>query len=99
QLDLGRGEAGTAQRLFAGARHALHRTFEDLLALELPAGHAIENAAIGVTATHALHPERLARVGVAAELLREQALLLVGRLQDDRGSAVAEQHRHVPVAP
>ena len=92
-------EPGTRQRLLAGTRHALHRALEDLLTFELPARDAVEDAAVGIAATHTLYAQRLARVRVAAELLGEQAFLIVARLQHHCGGPVAEQHRDVAVAP
>src|SRR5207244_11957471 len=87
------------QRLLARAAHALDGALEDFLALELPAGDAVEHAAIGITTAHALDAQRLARFAVAAELLRHQAFLALAGLRHHRRRSIPEQHRDIAIAP
>ncbi len=83
----------------AGLAHADRGALEDFLPLEHPVRVAERPAAIGVGEAHAVHLQDAAHLAVAAEPVGQYAFLAVGRLQHDRGAAVAEQHGNVPVHP
>jgi hypothetical protein len=92
-------DAGLGEHVRGGLAHAADRALEDLLAVEVPHGVAEADFAVRVGRAVAAHAQDRARVAVAAELVGEQALVAVGRLQHDRRAAVAEQHRDVAVVP
>ena len=91
--------ARALQDVLAGEAHARDGFLEDLLALELPARRANQRAGVGVGRAHAVDAQDLARVAVAAQLLEEDALLVVGRLDDNGSHAVPEKDGHVAVIP
>ena len=99
KVDVLRPEVQPRERVLTGTAHALHGALEDLLPLELPAGDAVEHAAVGIAPAHALHAQDLARIPVAAELLGEYAFLAIAGLEHHRRRAIAEQHRDIAVAP
>ncbi len=99
EVDVVRGLSRPLEHVLAGDAHARDGLLEDFLSLELPRGGAHERVGVRVGGAHAVDAQDLARVTIAAELLEQDALLVVGRLHDHGGDAVAKQHGDVAVVP
>ena len=99
QRDVVHRHAGAVHDIETGFAHALHRFAEYLLAVEVPAGLSELHAQIRVHGAHAAHPEDVAGIGVALQLLGDHARFVFRLLQHHRRGAVAEQHGHVAVIP
>ena len=90
---------GASQHVFTGAAHSCDGLLEDLLTFELPLRHPGESILMYVRAADAVDAQDIACLSVAAELFQHDAGLFICRLQDDGGSAIAEEHRDVAIIP